>query len=137
MSTSARTACLPLIALSALTACGGARAATSPSPRPAPAITRATLPRMIDSMVSAPEFRTAMWGILIVDPEKHDTLYSHNAAKLFIPASNQKLVSGSVMLEQLGPEYRFRTTFAAHGSIANGTLSGDLAVIGRGDPTMS
>jgi D-alanyl-D-alanine carboxypeptidase/D-alanyl-D-alanine-endopeptidase (penicillin-binding protein 4) len=92
---------------------------------------------MIDSMVNAPEFRTALWGILIVDPEKHDTLYAHNASKLFIPASNQKLVSSSVMLEQLGPEYRFRTTFAAHGPVANGTLNGDLAVIGRGDPTMS
>ena len=92
---------------------------------------------MIDSMVNAPEFRTALWGILIVDPEKHDTLYAHNAAKLFIPASNQKLVSSSVMLEQLGPEYRFRTTFAAHGTALNGTLTGDLAVIGRGDPTMS
>jgi D-alanyl-D-alanine carboxypeptidase/D-alanyl-D-alanine-endopeptidase (penicillin-binding protein 4) len=92
---------------------------------------------MIDSMVSAPEFRTALWGVLIVDPEARDTLYAHNAAKLFIPASNQKLVSGSVMLEQLGPEFRFRTTFAAHGTIANGTLNGDLAVIGRGDPTMS
>jgi D-alanyl-D-alanine carboxypeptidase/D-alanyl-D-alanine-endopeptidase (penicillin-binding protein 4) len=92
---------------------------------------------MIDAMVNAPEFRTALWGVLIVDPEAHDTLYAHNAAKLFIPASNQKLVSSSVMLEQLGPEFRFRTTFAAHGTIANGTLNGDLAVIGRGDPTMS
>lgn len=92
---------------------------------------------MIDSMVSAPEFRTALWGVLIVDPEAHDTLYAHNAAKLFIPASNQKLVSSSVMLEQLGPEFRFRTTLAAHGAITNGTLNGDLAVIGRGDPTMS
>jgi D-alanyl-D-alanine carboxypeptidase len=46
-------------------------------------------------------------GRLIVDPEAHDTLYAHNAAKLFIPASNQKLVSSSVMLEQLGPEFRF------------------------------
>jgi D-alanyl-D-alanine carboxypeptidase/D-alanyl-D-alanine-endopeptidase (penicillin-binding protein 4) len=92
---------------------------------------------MIDAMVNAPEFRTALWGVLIVDPEAHDTLYAHNAAKLFIPASNQKLVSSSVMLEQLGPDFRFRTTFAAHGAIANGTLNGDLAVIGRGDPTMS
>ena len=129
------TACLPLIL--ALTACGGARATTTPSPGVPPAITRATLPRMIDSMVNAPEFRTALWGILIVDPEAHDTLYAHNSAKLFIPASNQKLVSGSVILEQLGPEYRFRTTFAAQGTITNGTLNGDLAVIGRGDPTMS
>jgi len=126
-----------LFAIAALAGCGGARVTTTPSPGAAPAVTRATLPRMIDSMVNAAEFRTAMWGILIVDPEAGDTLYSHNAAKLFIPASNQKIVSGSVMLEQLGPEFRFRTMFAAHGPIVDGTLNGDLAVIGRGDPTMS
>jgi D-alanyl-D-alanine carboxypeptidase/D-alanyl-D-alanine-endopeptidase (penicillin-binding protein 4) len=123
--------------IAALAGCGGARVTTSPSPAGPPPVTRAGLTRMIDSMVSAPEFRTALWGILIVDPEARDTLYAHNAAKLFIPASNQKLVSGSVILEQLGPEFRFRTTFAAHGTVANGTLTGDLAVIGRGDPTMS
>jgi len=135
MATRNSTASLSLIA--ALAACGCARVTTTPSPGIAPAVTRATLPHVIDSMVNAPEFRTALWGILIVDPEAGDTLYSHNAPKLFIPASNQKLVSGSVMLEQLGPEFRFRTTFAAHGAIVDGTLNGDLAVIGRGDPTMS
>jgi D-alanyl-D-alanine carboxypeptidase/D-alanyl-D-alanine-endopeptidase (penicillin-binding protein 4) len=127
--------CLSVIAV--LTGCGGARATTNPSPAAPPAVTRAGLTRMIDSMVNAPEFRTALWGVLIVDPERHDTLYAHNAAKLFIPASNQKIVSSSVMLEQLGPDYRFRTTLAAQGTISNGTLTGDLAVIGRGDPTMS
>jgi len=135
MSMRSTIACLSVLAV--LTGCGGARATTSPSPAAPPAVTRASLTRMIDSMVSAPEFRTALWGILIVDPEGRDTLYAHNAAKLFIPASNQKIVSGSVMLEQLGPEFRFRTTFAAYGAIADGRLNGDLAVIGRGDPTMS
>jgi D-alanyl-D-alanine carboxypeptidase/D-alanyl-D-alanine-endopeptidase (penicillin-binding protein 4) len=135
MFTRASIVCLSAIAV--LTGCAGARATTSPSPAGSPVVTRAGLTRMIDSMVSAPEFRTALWGVLIVDPEAHDTLYAHNAAKLFIPASNQKLVSSSVMLEQLGPEFRFRTTLAAHGAIANGTLNGDLAVVGRGDPTMS
>ena len=134
---STRTSIVCLSAIATLAACGGARPTTSPSPAVPPAVTRATLPRMIDSMVNAPEFRTALWGVLIVDPEAHDTLYAHNAAKLFIPASNQKLVSSSVMLEQLGPEFRFRTTFAAHGPISNGTLGGDLAVVGSGDPTMS
>ncbi len=126
-----------LLSIVALTACGGTRPQTTPTPAGPPAITRATLPRMIDSMVNAPEFRTAMWGVLIVDPEARDTLYQHNAAKLFIPASNQKLVSGSVILEQLGPDYRFRTIYAAHGTVSNGTLNGDLAAIGRGDPTVS
>jgi D-alanyl-D-alanine carboxypeptidase/D-alanyl-D-alanine-endopeptidase (penicillin-binding protein 4) len=66
-------------------------------------------------MVNAPEFRTTNWGVLIVDPVANDTLYALNATKLFIPASNQKLVSSSVMLEQLGPDYRFRTVIAARG----------------------
>jgi D-alanyl-D-alanine carboxypeptidase/D-alanyl-D-alanine-endopeptidase (penicillin-binding protein 4) len=135
MSLRRSTICLGLSAT--LAGCAGARATPAPAPDGRPVVTRAGLTRMIDSMVAAPEFRTALWGILIVDPEARDTLYAHNAAKLFIPASNQKIVSGAVALEQLGPEFRYRTTFAAQGSIANGTLNGDLAVVGRGDPTMS
>ena len=104
-----RSGAICLASIAAFTGCSGARATTAPSPAGAPVVTRAMLPRMIDSMVNAPEFRTAMWGVLIVDPEARDTLYQHNAAKLFIPASNQKLVSGSVILEQLGPEFRYRT----------------------------
>ncbi|HTE44789.1 MAG TPA: D-alanyl-D-alanine carboxypeptidase/D-alanyl-D-alanine-endopeptidase, partial [Gemmatimonadaceae bacterium] len=95
------------------------------------------LARSIDSMINVQEFRTTNWGILIVDPIAADTLYALNATKLFIPASNQKLVSSSVILEQLGPDYRFRTLFAARGTVTNGTLTGDLAVTGRGDPTPS
>jgi len=118
-------------------ACGGTRGSSAPSPSAPPINSRAALVRTIDSMVSAREFRTAMWGVFIVDPESHDTLYRHNAEKLFIPASNEKILTSSVMLEQLGPDYRFRTMFAARGAIANGTLNGDLAVVGRGDPTIS
>lgn len=88
-------------------------------------------------MIAAPALRSASWGILIVDPVVAETLYSHNASKLLIPASNQKLVSSSVMLEELGPDFRYRTTFGARGHIEGDTLVGDLAVIGRGDPTTS
>ncbi|HVE33878.1 MAG TPA: D-alanyl-D-alanine carboxypeptidase/D-alanyl-D-alanine-endopeptidase [Gemmatimonadaceae bacterium] len=95
------------------------------------------LARSIDSMIGSRDFRSANWGILIVDPERGDTLYSHNAEKLFIPASNQKLVVSSVMLERSGPEYRYKTFVVAQGRVADGTLDGNLAVIGRGDPTSS
>jgi serine-type D-Ala-D-Ala carboxypeptidase/endopeptidase (penicillin-binding protein 4) len=99
--------------------------------------TRAELRHAIDSMVSSPKFSNAHWGILIIDPERGDTLYSRNAGKLFMPASNQKIVTGAVAVSLLGPEYQFSTAFAARGPVEGGVLRGDLVVIGRGDPSMS
>jgi len=92
---------------------------------------------MIDSLADAPEFSNAHWGILIVDPARGDTLYSRNAGKLFMPASNMKILTSATALAQLGPEYRYRTVFAARGGVSNGTIDGDLLVIGRGDPSVS
>ena len=118
--------------------------ATPPAPvtttqpaAPTPADQRAALRQSIDSAVNAPQFANAFWGILIVDPATGDTLYSHNAGKLFMPASNQKIITGATALAQLGADYTYRTTFATRGSVRDSTLRGDLIVIGRGDPTIS
>ena len=98
---------------------------------------KAALAASIDSLADAPEFHNAFWGILVVDPDRGDTLYSRNAGKLFLPASNMKVVTSTVALDQLGPDFSYRTTLVARGPIRDGTLTGDLAVIGRGDPTIS
>jgi D-alanyl-D-alanine carboxypeptidase/D-alanyl-D-alanine-endopeptidase (penicillin-binding protein 4) len=84
-----------------------------------------------------PQFRTANWGVLVVNPRTGDTLVSHNAAKLFVPASNTKIVTGAVALVSLGADYRWKTHVAARGDIDNGVLNGDLVIFGRGDPTIS
>ncbi|HTJ20819.1 MAG TPA: D-alanyl-D-alanine carboxypeptidase/D-alanyl-D-alanine-endopeptidase [Gemmatimonadaceae bacterium] len=97
----------------------------------------ASLRAFIDSMTDAPQFSNAHWGILIVDPERGDTLYARNAGKLFMPASNMKILTSATALTQLGPDYRYRTSFVARGPVAEGTLDGDLLVIGRGDPSVS
>jgi D-alanyl-D-alanine carboxypeptidase/D-alanyl-D-alanine-endopeptidase (penicillin-binding protein 4) len=117
--------------LSAACATSGAHAA----PRANDA--RAALRFSIDSMVRQPQFRDAQFGVLIVDPERGDTLYSLNAGKLFMPASNMKIVTGSTSLVQLGPDYTFHTDFAAGGPVVHDTLRGALIVNGRGDPTIS
>ncbi len=91
----------------------------------------------IDSLAGNPEFTNSQIGVLIVNPRTGDTLYSRNAGKLFIPASNMKIITGAAALARLGPEYRYRTTFVTRGAIRGGVLDGDLIVIGRGDPTVS
>ncbi len=91
----------------------------------------------IDSLLNDPAFANAHWGVLIVDPLRGDTLYARNAGKLFMPASNQKILTGAVALAKLGAEYRWTTVLAARGRVRAGTLSGDLLVFGSGDPSMS
>jgi D-alanyl-D-alanine carboxypeptidase/D-alanyl-D-alanine-endopeptidase (penicillin-binding protein 4) len=75
--------------------------------------------------------------VLIVDPERGDTLYAHDAGKLLVPASNQKILTAAVALDILGPDYRYETPFIAAGGIREGILEGNLLVEGRGDPTIS
>jgi D-alanyl-D-alanine carboxypeptidase/D-alanyl-D-alanine-endopeptidase (penicillin-binding protein 4) len=109
----------------------------SVNPLPARAHGVAALRTRINSFIDTPEFRTAEWAILAVDPARGDTLYAHNAALLMVPASNMKVITSSVALTQLGGDFQFTTTFAAHGTISSGVLDGDLVVTGRGDPTLS
>lgn len=136
-----------LLAVAALTACSPA-ASTSPTPTAAPyqavlpgaradAGDRSMLRAAIDSAVDSPKFGNAHWGVLIVEPVSGDTLYSRNAGKLFMPASNMKIITGAAALTQLGADYRFRTTFVVRGAVRDSTLRGDLVVVGRGDPTIS
>ncbi len=124
------------VVVSAVLGCaGGAR--TGVGPAAAPALSRGQLTRYVDSLVLAPAFRNAHWGVLIVDAASGDTLYAHNAGKLFMPASNQKLLTGATALTQLGADYRFVTTFAATGPITDGVLAGDLVIVPSGDPTFA
>ncbi len=96
-----------LAAIAMLGACApAAPPPTTPAPAPATvsvtgitampprAENRSTFRQFVDSLVSQPAFRNAHFGVLVVDPANGDTLYSHNAGKLFMPASNQKLITG-------------------------------------------
>ena len=102
-----------------------------------PPSSRAQLRHLVDSLTTQPEFRNAQWGVLIVNPRTGDTLYSKNAGKLFMPASNLKIITSAVALTLLGPEYTYKTTFLTNGERRDSLLDGDLLVIGRGDPTVS
>ncbi len=110
----------------------------SPSRYAAPApLARLPLRQFIDSLIDAPEFRSAQWGVLVVDPARGDTLYARNADKLFMPASNMKILTGGTALVQLGGDYRWSTSMLARGGVRDSVLTGDLIVRGTGDPSVS
>lgn len=98
---------------------------------------RLEIKRFVDSLIAEPMWRNAHWGVLVVDPDLGDTLYSANAGKLFVPASNTKLITGAVALAQLGADYRFTTRVLGRAPGADGSVAGDLVLMGRGDPSVS
>src|SRR6266567_4345055 len=97
-----------------------------------------SLKKQIESILSQPDLSRGFWGIEITSATSGKVLYSINADKLFTPASNTKLFTTAAALALIGPEYRFRTTIETNGSLDKyGRLSGDLVLVGRGDPMLS
>ena len=74
------------------------------------------------------------WAIYAEDAAGN-VLASHNPGMRLMPASNRKLVTTGVALHAFGPAYRFRTGLGYTGTVEDGTLKGDLYIIGGGDPT--
>lgn len=62
-------------------------------------------------------------------------IYRHRDRQRRVPASNQKLLLSMALLDELGPNFRFRTIAA--GSLQLGVVQGNLWILGRGDPTVT
>jgi D-alanyl-D-alanine carboxypeptidase/D-alanyl-D-alanine-endopeptidase (penicillin-binding protein 4) len=84
-----------------------------------------------------PGIRSTDWGIEVIDPSTNRVLLAVNPEKPFLPASVLKVVTTATALEKLGPDYRFRTTVYTDGYLGDdGTLNGDIYLVGRGDPNL-
>jgi len=87
---------------------------------------------------ASPAARAAFWGIEIVDLGTGRTLYTHNADRPFVPASNAKLFTAALALDRLGPDFRFQTRVLADTMPdAEGRIRGSLRLVGGGDPNLS
>ena len=99
-----------------------------------------------ERVAAPPEFDVASWysqheeapeshGVLIETLEPGRVFASHNADKVFNPASLIKLATSLVALKKLGPDFRFQIRVYASGQVdPQGKLQGELSFMG-GDPT--
>ena len=88
----------------------------------------------IEAPHGRPPFNRQLWGVAVVD-EGGRLLYGRNQDRLFIPASNTKLVVSAVASALLPPDWKVKTSLYG-GPVVGGVLQGDLVLYGRGDPTI-
>ena len=101
--------------------------------------TSADLASQLDRIIdNATPLSRAFVGMRVVRISDGHVLYAHNSDRLFVPASNMKLFTTALALSKLGADYRLTTQIGADVAIdPEGTLAGDLELLGGGDPSLS
>ena len=97
---------------------------------------RPSLARRLNRLLDEPPFNRALWGVVIANPDGR-VVFERNGDRLFVPASNAKLVVSAAAAALLPADFRYRTSVYAAGPVDGGVLRGDLVLYGRGDPTLS
>ena len=87
----------------------------------------ASIAPAIEQAISRSPFQHAFWSILVEEDDGR-VLYSQNADKLTIPASNRKLFVSAAAVNCLGPDGRLVTEVWRDGE--------DLVIRGGGDPSL-
>jgi len=96
-----------------------------------------SLSHQVDELLAAPAAAQAHWGISITTLDGR-LVYEKNDAQLFAPASNAKLLTTSTALALFGPNTAIETrVLAPSAPDAQGTVHGDVTIVGAGDLSMS
>lgn len=107
----------------------------APPPPAAPAAPPASLPERLTALAAAPALSGATVGFSAWVDGRGE-IAALGADLPLIPASNQKLFTAAAALSLLPPSASLLTEVRAVGPVDGGTLTGDLVLVGGGDPTL-
>lgn len=91
--------------------------------------------KYLEKLAKEEVFKSASLGILAVKASG-DTLACFESIRKLVPASNIKLITTGLALNELGADHKFGTKIGHSGVVEDGILKGDLYIIGGGDPTI-
>ncbi len=84
-----------------------------------------------------PGVKRAVWGIIVHSLDRDERLFELNPHTLLVPASIAKLVSAAAAADTVGWDYTYQTELRSTAPIVDGVLTGDLLVVGSGDPSIA
>jgi serine-type D-Ala-D-Ala carboxypeptidase/endopeptidase (penicillin-binding protein 4) len=92
---------------------------------------------LLKEIVKLPELKNASIALYAENIKTGALVFDYNSNLSLAPASVFKIIPTSMAIELLGSDYKFKTELAYSGTItADGTLNGDIYIIGYGDPCL-
>jgi len=92
------------------------------------------LQESVREILSSSALSGSTTGLVVKQQGADTTLFSQNADLLLVPASTVKILTSSLALDVLGPDYRFVTELRGKLSADLTSIEGNLCVKGHGDP---
>lgn len=107
------------------------------APAPVSVPVGATFEERLSSLINGGVANSSEASIQIVELESGRVVGERNPHMPLAPASNMKLFTTAAAIDLLKPSFEVTTGVYARGPVdASGTLSGDIRIVGRGDPTI-
>lgn len=94
------------------------------------------LDEAVKNLEADSQMKNGIIGIYVTDQRSGAAVFQKNSTVGLAAGSSQKVITSIASLELLGTNYRYKTDLAYNGTIANGTLEGNLFLVGYGDPTL-
>ena len=96
-----------------------------------------TLSERLQSLMNGTVGRSSEASLQVVDVDSGTVVAERSPNTPLAPASNMKLFTTAAAIDLLKPTFQVTTTVYARGAVQpNGTLDGDVKVVGHGDPTI-
>ena len=90
----------------------------------------------INTVQSDTQLESGSVALYVMNNKTGEIVFDHNGKVGMTPASAQKVITSAAAFHTLGKDYRYKTELAIAGEINNGTLDGNVYIIGYGDPSL-
>ena len=88
------------------------------------------------NLANDPQAKYAITSLCVLDAQSGKVVFAKNENIGLATASTLKTITAATAFSILGKDFKYQTTLAYSGKITDGTLEGDLIIIGSGDPTL-